>query len=147
MFRVGSGILEIGRRPVTLHRKDTITRCARVSVAKTVHIGPEQEVVIEGHIESKRLKSNLSNCMVEPQGSFTDKTGLWMARSLARADQTSVPISVINPSTEQITLKQRQPIALFHPLNLSVHSPLRAVDWLRQLIVMTVIYRNIYNLC
>ena len=49
MFRVGRGILEIGRRPVTLHRKDTITRCARVSVAKTVHIGPEQEVVIEGH--------------------------------------------------------------------------------------------------
>ena len=116
MFRVGRGILEIGRRPVTLHRKYTITRCAKVSVAKTVHIGPEQEVVIEGHIESKRLKSNLSNCMVEPQGSFTDKTGLWMARSLARADQTSVPISVINPSTEQITLKQGQPIALFQPV-------------------------------
>ena len=116
VLRPARGILELGGKKLKLHRTLGENRCARITVAKTVHIGPEKEIVIQGHVQGNRLKTDSESCLVEPQASFTSKTGLWMARSLALISQDIIPISIVNPSTEPITLKQGEPIALLQPV-------------------------------
>ena len=47
VFWIARSILEINHKQSKLHGRISESRCARVAVVKTVHIGPEQAVIIQ----------------------------------------------------------------------------------------------------
>ena len=87
VLRIKQGILEISSQNnrLTLHKQDE-NKCARIMLSYPVCIPPNHELMVSGKIDRKHRNFDEPVRAVEQAQSFSEKTGLLIARSLVDAD-------------------------------------------------------------
>ena len=96
-------------------KSDGKMNCCRVSISKDVVIPPNSEMIVQGkvvdHIEKDKF------CLVEGCDSFSDKTGLLVAKTVFDPKQSYVPLRLANFSEKPVKLYKDTTTATLEQVN------------------------------
>ncbi|VDI04570.1 Hypothetical predicted protein [Mytilus galloprovincialis] len=105
-----NGTLKSPKFDVCLHKdKSLSSTCARVHLIETVHIPPNSEIFVHGEIRGHFLKDR-DGCL-EPLDEFRGSNQLLMPKSIIKMSDSTVILSVLNPTSERKILKKNIQVA------------------------------------
>lgn len=122
---MAQGTLQIGSRSIriSLHKLSD-SKCARIQVCEKVSIPPCHEMIISGKINHRHRNFDEEVGTIEQTTNFSETTGLLIAKSLVRTDQSCVPVRIANFGVDPVTLGEGQTIALLHPVDVNSIEPI-----------------------
>jgi hypothetical protein len=104
--------LEIAGRELPLHREEEQPRISRVTLARSVTIPPNSEMVLTGHLRSSVGLNEGSSGIIERKiGNQQFFTG----RALVVPQKGKVPVRVANLTESPVRLKSHETLGWFHP--------------------------------
>ena len=99
---------------IPLSKRRRNIEIARIVVQEDTTIPPNHEVVFPASIDLKYNPGEYEG-FVEPNSTFSQKTGLLVGRVLANASKLQTPVRLLNPSTSEIKLYKGMHIGSFIP--------------------------------
>ena len=106
--------LKFGKTPIYWRELGVSNSVCRVEVAQTATIFPGEHMLLPGTV---RKRGQLSlECMIQPNQTFIDKSGLMIGKSLVSANHNTVPLKVLNLSNRPQTIYQGTNAGLYHPV-------------------------------
>ena len=108
-------VMKVQGKEVAMWNEDKSNpQCCRISVPYDMVIPALHEKVISGRVIRKGNESNLN--LIEGTNLFIERTGLFVARSLACISSGNVLVRMCNPNTTDIELHQGTTIAIGEPV-------------------------------
>lgn len=101
---------------IPCYMKTNSSNCCRVAIAENIVIEPNSEVVISGKILDHTDKDR--SCLIEGFDTFTEKTGLMVAKVVVDAKTGSVPVRIANFSETPVTLYKDTVTATLEPVEI-----------------------------
>ncbi len=105
-----SGTLQTSHGTVTMHREQTST-CAHVRLADNVVIPPESQITVPGIVDSSAWKCK-SDGILEPITKIMQDKMVVMPRALVSTKNDSVPMTLMNATSNYVTLKGNTSVAM-----------------------------------
>ena len=99
---------------ISLSKRRRNIEVARVVLQDDTTVPPNHEVVFPATIDLKYNPGEYEG-FVEPNNTFSQKTGLLVGRVLANASKLQTPVRLLNPSTSEIKLYKGMHIGSFIP--------------------------------
>lgn len=101
--------------PLSRFTQNDLDSICKVVVAKDIILPPNSESVVEGRVIGPVLNCNL--VIMEPNMDFVSKYGILVAKALLELDRNYViPMRVLNPSNDSLTLHENCSIAVLEKI-------------------------------
>ena len=120
-MRTHSCVLDFNRKCISINGQELYYReeqhgswTGRIKVAQTCTIPAGHEILIKGKI--MKHKAGMQVGAVEACGQFTQKHGLLLGRTLVQANNSCVPVRIMNPTNETKVLHKDTVVGLIHPV-------------------------------
>ncbi|CAC5420029.1 unnamed protein product [Mytilus coruscus] len=110
------GCLRIKDEFITCFTNRGDSSCCRISIAETVDIPPDSEMLIKGMPCGPVIFNEVG--LVETNKSFIEKTGLLLARVVVQPNSNIIPLRVANFSTEPVKVYKNTIVGTFEPVDI-----------------------------
>ncbi|CAC5382340.1 unnamed protein product [Mytilus coruscus] len=110
------GCLRIKDEFITCFTNKGDSSCCRISIAETVDIPPDSEMLIKGMPCGPVIFNEVG--LVETNKSFIEKTGLLLARVVVQPNSNIIPLRVANFSTEPVKVYKNTIVGTFEPVDI-----------------------------
>ena len=116
VLNLAKGELKISSTTVQLHKEDN-RGCCRVQMTHTVTIPARSEMTIKGQI-MKRNDTAMRIGAIEGTKTLFNGSGVMMAKAVVNAENKDIPLTIMNPQDQPITLQRGKTVGLLHPVTL-----------------------------
>ncbi|CAC5388187.1 TSR1 [Mytilus coruscus] len=110
------GSLRIKDEFITCFTNKGDSSCCRISIAETVDIPHDSEMLIKGMPCGPVIFNEVG--LVETNKSFIEKTGLLLARVVVQPNSNIIPLRVANFSTEPVKVYKNTIVGTFEPVDI-----------------------------